>query len=92
MNVDFASSEEQSAEFKIEGQREFFFWGLYPSSLSVKVDQEIAKLGLKSASHLQIEEFQTLPGFCWTVLSFGLYHPVSYKITVLGKKDERRDL
>lgn len=91
-NVDFMARDEAAKELSVEGKKEFFFWGLYPEFQVIKVDQELATIGVNTGGRLQVEEYQTVSGLFLTIVSLGLYHPVYYKITIRGERDAGREM
>lgn len=68
----------------IEGELDFFLWGLYPPSKTVRIDREIQKKGIKSASNVSIREYQSFLNVFYSIISLGLVYPVNYEITSYG--------
>ncbi|OFZ17211.1 MAG: hypothetical protein A2X86_01810 [Bdellovibrionales bacterium GWA2_49_15] len=71
---------------QIVGEKKFFLWGLIPNSHIVWTDHEVIQMGFQSGSNISIREYQTWTNFAFTVLSFGMYIPKNYEITVYGLK------
>ena len=68
----------------IDGEIDFFLWGLYPNSHTVRIDREIQKKGIKSASNVSIREYQSFLNLFYSIISLGLVYPVNYEITSYG--------
>lgn len=68
----------------VGGEVDFFLWGLYPESHTVKIDKEIQKKGIKSASNVSIREYQSFLNLFYSIISLGLVYPVNYEITSYG--------
>lgn len=73
-------------QYVVEGFRPFYLWGNLPSYQIVNIDEELAKLGIKEASSLTIEEYTKPYDDFFMILSFGMYHVRSFRIAVMGKK------
>ncbi len=91
-DLDFMKRDEKHKEISVEGEREFFFWGLYPRFYTIMVDKEFSDIGVNTGGRLQIEEYQTVTGLFLTIVSLGLYHPVHYRMTVQGLRDDGRKI
>lgn len=68
----------------IDGELDFFLWGLYPPSQTVRIDREIQKKGIKSASNVSIREYQSFLNLFYSIISLGLVYPVNYEISSYG--------
>ncbi len=71
---------------QVQGERKFFLWGFIPQSHIVWVDQEVINMGLQSGSNISVRVYQTWGNFLLTVLTFGMYIPKNYEVTVYGLK------
>ena len=49
-------------------------------------DHEVIQMGFQSGSNISIREYQSWQNFALTILSFGMYIPKNYEITVYGLK------
>lgn len=76
---------------QIQGEVDFFLWGLYPPSQTVYLDEEIQKRGIKSASNVSVREYQSFLNLFYSIISLGIVYPVNYEVTsygVLPNKDD----
>ncbi len=72
---------------EVTGKKKFYLWGLYPNKHVVKIDKNLASITVPGAAKVGIEEYQTFSDFALMIISFGMYVPVSYKITCLTTND-----
>jgi len=70
----------------INGEREFYLWGMVPSEQVITIDTELADIGFLSAANVKVKESITAMQWLKTIVSFGLYSPVSYEISGFGIK------
>lgn len=68
----------------VGGELDFYLWGLYPPSHTVKIDKVVQNKGIKSASNVSIREYQSLLNLFYSIISFGLVYPINYEITSYG--------
>ena len=69
----------------VEGQRDFYLWGAYPREHVVLLDEELSGNRVISASNVMIEEYQSGKDWLMSIITFGMYFPLSYRITCLAK-------
>ncbi|MEI8346947.1 MAG: hypothetical protein WCG27_05745 [Pseudomonadota bacterium] len=75
--------------FNVEGQRDFYMWGLYPVEHKVVVDQEIhSATHLARPSALSIEEYLSPSNMLFTFITLGMYCPRNYRLTGKGIRIE----
>ncbi len=86
--VKVGSFELYKAPLSIYGELDFFLWGNFPNKHIISIDQELEKINCIGASNLTIEEYQTNKNIFYSILTFGMYTPISYKISFLGEKVE----
>ena len=70
----------------ISGEKDFYLWGMLPKQHVVSIDSELADIGFLSAANVQIKENVTAMQMFQTIISFGLYTPVTYEISGFGVK------
>lgn len=68
----------------VHGTLDYYLWGMIPDSHTVKIDKELLTNGLKSASQIVVEEYQSMKNFLISILMFGVYMPMNYKISARG--------
>ena len=74
-----------SDRIQVEGQATFYFFGLYPTSQTIWVDQELIKRSnLKHLSAIQIKTYRTWPDWLTALFTLGIYVPVHYQIAAKG--------
>ena len=74
----------------IQGFKDYFLWGLYPSEQTVYIDKEARKRRYQALSGITLEKYQRPWQVGMSILTLGLYTPISFKITAKGlRKDER---
>ena len=72
-------------QVKATGRVSFYFAGLYPSSQTIWVDQELRnRSNLKYLSAVQIKHYRTWPDWLIAVFTLGIYVPLHYEITAKG--------
>lgn len=71
----------------IEGSKDFYFWGKLPKNIEIDLEDEGNRLGLNQPSHVSVEQSIGWKSFFYSVITFGLYCPVDYKIVVLTAKE-----
>ncbi len=70
----------------IKGEKDFYLWGMVPKEHIVSIDKELADEGLLSAANVRIKENVSSIQLLKTILSFGIYTPVSYEVSGFGVK------
>lgn len=68
----------------VEGVKDFYLFGLLPEKHVVYTDKELSKRGLLVVKKLKTTSYITSWQFFKSMLSFGLYIPMTYKITASG--------
>ena len=81
--------EKDIAPVTIAGESQFYLWGMLPGERQVYVDKEFADRGYVSASYLEIEEYQSFKNLFFTVVSFGMYTPINYRLTAVVRRGEK---
>ena len=64
-----------------DDDRNFYLWGALPKRHEVVLDKIFQERGFKIVSDLRIEEVATTRKAAWMVASFGMFYPVTYKLT-----------
>ncbi len=79
--VSFDGNPAQKNLVFIEGDRNFYFWGVEPEHESVYVDEEVRKAGYNSISKVIIYEHKHPWDIAIKFLTFGIYMPTGFTIT-----------
>lgn len=79
--VTFAGNPDHQKEVMIEGQRDFYFWGLQPEHEEVFIDEEVRKAGYDGLSKAIIYEHKNTQQTLISFLTLGIYLPKGYTIT-----------
>lgn len=67
---------------EVDGMAPFYFWGLVPGTMKVNLDNEFFMLGANNPSMVKIESNTTALSLFYSIVTFGIYFPQSYKISV----------
>lgn len=70
----------------LESTADFYFWGNSPGHSTIDLQELSDKLGLEHPSFVSIEQTIGWKSFFYTIVTFGLYCPVDYKISLLTDK------
>jgi len=81
-----APAPKHSYHLKMEGQKNFYLWGSYPKEHKVKIDEHLSDGGLISAAAVRVHEYQTFWNSFLSIISLGMYVPITYRISAYGKK------
>jgi len=73
----------------VEVTRGFYFWGLSPNKAVFNLSEEFKGLGVSNPSYVAITQKYTLSDVLLTLLSLGLYSPVTYEVTLLSKGETK---
>lgn len=79
-----ASSEKQ---VEVETTKDFYFWGLAPSKEKFNLQDETNGLGIYNPGYVTVEQKYTAKDIFFTLVTFGLYCPVTYKVTLLTNRE-----
>lgn len=69
---------------EIQGQKEFYLWGLIGPDDQVFLDEVFYESGLVSVAAVDIQEYQTSASFWKAVFSLGFYIPKDYMVSGHG--------
>jgi hypothetical protein len=76
-------------KLEIEGLSEFYLFGIIPKKNHiVYIDQELLKVGIKSAANITILEYQTVGDMWMSFFSMGFYIPTRFKISAYAPLDD----
>ena len=83
-NIPVFFNQKDSHTYIVEayGKKEFFLWGLIKPNPNVDIEKRLKEKGVSSAANLKLIEYQSFQSFFFTLISFGLYYPLDYKIIV----------
>ena len=73
-------------EVKIHSTRDFYFWGRSPKNFVIDLDDHATELGLEHPSAVMISQTIGWKSFLYTIVTFGLYCPVDYQISLFTNK------
>jgi len=79
--VSFTGDGAHQKEILIEGDRNFYWWGINPEYHEVFVDEELRKAGYKSLSKAIIYEQKDPQDILISFLTLGIYVPRGWTIT-----------
>lgn len=84
-NTPFKISAEKNSDQTVEaeGSADFYFWGQSPGVMKIDLEDLETKLGMTRPSFVSIEQTFGLKSLFFTVITFGLYCPVDYKVKML---------
>lgn len=71
----------------VEATKDFYFWGLSPDYAEFNLQDETIRLGVNDPSYVSVEQSYTFINILYTVITLGLYCPVTYKVTLLSNGD-----
>ncbi len=69
------------------GTLKFYLCGLIPQKQVVNVDKDLSDTGIMSATQLELYEFIRPEDLFWSLLTFGVYTPKSYRLSAYGIKN-----
>jgi hypothetical protein len=69
----------------VEKTRDFYFWGMTPEKPEFNLQDETQGSGLYNPSYVSIEQTFAFSDVLYTLITLGLYCPVTYKVTFLSK-------
>lgn len=72
-----------------EGVCEIYFWGTYPNDCVVDFQKEFLSRGLNEPAFVRVSQSYSFPNVLMAVLTFGIYAPVSYQVSVYSKQEMR---
>ena len=72
-----------------DGVCEIYFWGAYPSDCEVDFQKEFMGRGLNEPAFVRVAQSYSFSNVLMTVLTFGIYAPVSYQVSVYSKPEMR---
>jgi hypothetical protein len=70
-------------ELSVEATKDFYFWGLSPDYAEFNFQDEMKGLGVYNPSFVNIEQSYTFKDIAFTLMTLGLYCPVTYKLSLL---------
>lgn len=73
---------------EVEKTKDFFFWGMLTGKGEFAFENETKGEGVVKPSYVTIEQKYSLSDLAFTLLSLGLYAPVTYKIIFLSDKQK----
>lgn len=72
-----------------DGICEIYFWGTYPNDCLVDFQQEFVGRGLNEPAFVRVSQSYSFSNVLMAVLTFGIYAPVSYQVSVYSKPEMR---
>jgi len=69
-----------------KGEKDFYLWGIIPFEQKVYIDDIMKEFDFFSAANVEVEEYQTMKNFIFSVVSLGLYVPRNYRVKFYGKR------
>ena len=68
----------------VEKTKDFYFWGMTPEHPEFNLQDEAQGLGIFNPSYVTVEQNYTFSNVLYTLITLGLYCPVTYKVTFLS--------
>ena len=68
------------------GEVDFYLWGIIPFEHNVYIDDIMKEYDYFSAANVEVEEYQSVKNFIFSVVSLGLYIPRNYRVKFYGKR------
>lgn len=72
-----------------EGICDIYFWGIYPKNCEVDFQKEFIGRGVYDPAFVRVSQGYSFSNIVMTVLTFGIYAPVSYQVSVYSKQEIR---
>lgn len=68
----------------VETTKDFYFWGMSPLNPEFNLQDETDGAGVYNPSYVAIEQRYKFSDILYTLITLGLYCPVTYKVTLLS--------
>lgn len=81
------ADEHHQKEVVIKVDKKFYLWGLIPDEHVLYVDEVVDEAGFEAASGITITETRETSDTILSLLSFGLYLPKTYSISIFTQDD-----
>lgn len=78
-----AAQKKSEKQVSVEATKDFYFWGMAPEYGEFDLQDEMQGEGLYNPSYVAIEQRYTFKDIFFTLITLGLYCPVTYKVTLL---------
>ncbi len=78
----------QERPLSYEELREFYLWGGVPSTHDINLSDAILKKAHFQDSNVSIEVYRTGFDIVKAIITLGMYCPVHYKLSIIGKEYE----
>ena len=72
-----------------DGVCEIYFWGTFPAECKVDLEKEFVGRGLNEPAFVRVSQSYSFSNVLMTVLTLGIYAPVSYQVSVYSKQEMR---
>lgn len=80
VDVSMSEREEYTKEIELEVDKEFFLYGLVPTTHNLNVDKFLKEAGIDSVSELKIIKVRKTRNIAWSLFTLGFYTPETYLI------------
>jgi len=78
VDVSMNEREEYTKEIELEVDKEFFLYGLIPTTHTLDVDEILKDAGVDSVSDLKVVRVRRGKNITWSLISLGFYTPETY--------------
>ena len=78
--------------FEVQGEHNFYLWGLTPEEQTVELDTLAMDQGMVSAANFSIREYQSFGNMLMTFVTLGLITPMNYEIKGFGVLKEKIEI
>ena len=82
-----AAQAKSEKQVTVETTKDFYFWGMSPERAQFDLQDETKWLGVYNPSYVTIEQSYSFSNILFTVVTLGLYCPVTYKLTLLTNRE-----
>lgn len=79
-----AARSKSERQVTVEKTKDFYFWGLSPAKAEFNLQDETVGLGIDNPSYVSIEQRYTFKDIVFTFVTFGLYCPTTYRVSLLS--------
>lgn len=80
LELSMEERENYTKEIEYKVDKEFFFFGLVPTTHKLDVAKSFKEAGVDSASELKVIKVRKTKNMLWALFTLGLYTPESYVI------------
>lgn len=72
-----------------EKTKDFYFWGMSPVRSDFNLEEEANGMGVFFPSYVTVEQRYKFSDILYTLITLGLYCPVTYTVTLLSNGEQK---